>query len=927
MRKFILSIALIIIHLQIMAADVLLQGVVSDANTGERIEFATVTAQPGGKSVPTDVDGRYYLRLAPGTYTITSSYVGYSKVSQRITLSAERTLNFKLKEDSRVLGEVVVTAKESTGMTSSSRIDRDAMAHLQPTSFSDLMELLPGNISRDPDMGSVNAIKLRETGNLGATGTENSNPDYNITSLGTLFVVDGAPINGDANMQNIPNASSDMTSPEYKKDMTNKGVDMRALSTDNIESVEVVRGIPSAEYGNLTSGMVNIKRIRRATPLTARFKADEYSKLVSLGKGFNLGNSGHIMNVDGGYLDSKVDPRNNLENYKRLNLSARLNLRWERPAFNTGWITGLDYTGSFDNAKQDPDLSYLKLNEYKSSYNRINYTSDLTFTLNNITWLNTINLNTSVSYQVDRLERHKEVAPQRASVAPTSMDEGVHDGQYLLNSYIADYVSDGKPLNAFVKLKAEGRASVGNWSNLYKLGGEWTLSKNYGDGQVYDLTRPLAAAWVTRPRAYKDIPALNVLSFYAEDNVTLPLGVHRLEAQLGLRTIQLVGLDAAYHLSGRPYLDPRVNAKWTMPVWRVAGHEMQLYLAGGYGITTKMPTVAYLFPQVHYNDFIQLNYYDVLKPLEHSRISLRTYIDPTVNHQLRPATNRKWEVRLGGKWGKNTFSVTYFRERLRSGYRYSTFYQPYEYTRYDAQNIHPESLTEPPMLDTIPSTLVRELNGYSRVTNGSRLDKEGIEFTLTTARWQPLRTALTITGAWFRSTYSNSQMLYQTVSDVVDSEPVSNRYVGYYNSNDGRVNNQFNTNFMFDTQITRWGLVFTTSVQCLWFVKTRRLWQNGVPESYLDVADGQLHTYTEQMRDDAVLRYLVRTYNDELFLPQTVPTAIYVNLKATKQIGKHLKVAVFANRLLDYMPDYKSNGLTVRRISDPYFGMELNVSL
>ncbi len=927
MRISILYILLAISAFRLFAADVLLQGTVRDATSAQRIEFATVSAQPGGKSVPTDADGRYYLRLVPGTYTITVSYVGYKTASQRITLGADRTLDFRLKENSLVLGEVVVTAKESTGMTSSSRIDRDAMAHLQPTSFSDLMELLPGNISHDPDMGSVNAIKLRETGTLGANGTASDNPDYNITSLGTLFVVDGAPINGDANMQNIPNASSDMTSPEYKKDMTNKGVDMRSLSTDNIESVEVVRGIPSAEYGNLTSGMVNIKRIRRATPVTARFKADEYSKLVSLGKGFSLGNSGHIMNVDGGYLDSKVDPRNNLENYKRLNLSARLNLRWERPAFNTGWITGLDYTGSFDNAKQDPDLSYLKLNEYKSSYNRINYTSDLTFTLNHLAWLSTINLNTSVSYQVDRLERHKEVAPQRASVAPTSMDEGVHDGQYLLNSYIADYVSDGKPLNIFVKIKAEGKAGVGQLLNNYKIGGEWTLSKNYGDGQVYDLTRPLAAAWVTRPRAYKDIPALNVLSFYAEDNATLTLGAHRLEAQLGLRTIQLAGLDAAYHLSGRPYLDPRVNVKWTWPTWRLAGRDMQLYLAGGYGITTKMPTTSYLFPQVHYNDFIQLNYYDVLNPLEHSRISLRTYIDPTVNHQLRPATNRKWEVRLGGKWGKNTFSITYFRERLRSGYRYSTLYQPYEYTRYDAQDIHAESLTEPPMLDTIPSAPVRELNGYSLVTNGSRLDKEGIEFTLTTARWQPLRTALTITGAWFRSTYSNSQMLYQTVSDVVDSEPVSNRYVGYYNSNDGRVNNQFNTNFMFDTQITRWGLVFTTSVQCLWFVKTRRLWQNGVPESYLDVADGQLHTYTEQMRDDAVLRYLIRTYNDELFSTQTVPTAIYVNLKATKQIGKHLKVAVFANRLLDYLPDYKSNGLTVRRISDPYFGMELNVSL
>lgn len=927
MKYIFLDILLIFCCLSAHAANIVVQGVVRDANSGDCIEYATVTAQPGGKSAATDADGRYYLHLSPGSYTITATFVGYTPGSQRVTASSDRTVNFSLSENSKVLGEVVVTAKESSGMTSSSRIDRDAMTHLQPTSFTDLLELLPGNISHDPDMGSVNAIKLRETGNLGANGSQSDNPDYNITSLGTLFVVDGAPINGDANMQNIPNASSDQTSPEFKKDMTNKGVDMRSLSTDNIESVEVVRGIPSAEYGNLTSGMVNIKRIRRATPLTARFKADEYSKLVSVGKGFYLGQTGHIMNVDGGFLDSKVDPRNNLENYKRVNLSARLNLRWEHPSYHVGWITGVDYTGSFDNAKQDPDLSYLKINDYKSSYNRINYTSDLTMTLNRSRVFKTLNLNTSLSYQTDRLERHKEVAPQRASVAPTSMDEGVHDGQYLLNSYIADYVSDGKPMNVFVKFKAEGNALAGKVENRYKAGGEWTLSKNYGDGQVYDLTRPLAAAWTTRPRAYKDIPAMQVLSLYAEDEATVPIGSHRLDLQAGVRSIQLVGLSGQYHLSGRPYFDPRVNAKWTLPEWCVGRHKMQLFIAGGYGITTKMPTITYLFPQVHYNDFIQLNYYDVLNPLEHSRISLRTYIDPTVNYQLRPATNHKWEVRLGGKIGKNTFSITYFRERLRSGYRYSTYYQPYEYTKYDAQNIKAEYVTAPPMLDTIPSTVVQELDGYSRVTNGSRLDKEGIEFSLSTARWQPLRTALTVTGAWFRSTYSNSQMLFQPVSDVVGSEAVRNSYIGYYNSNDGRVNNQFNTNFMFDTQITRWGLVFSTSVQCMWFVSTRRLWQNGIPESYLDVADGQLHEYTAEKAQDAMLRYLVRTYSDELFRRQTTPTAIYVNLKATKQIGSHLKVAVFANRLIDYLPDYKSNGLTIRRISDPYFGMELNVSL
>ena len=309
-----------------------LRGSVSDAQTHERIPFATVTINPGKHVTQTDASGNFYLNIDGGDYTVNVSFVGYKSYKIQLVISSDRTLDVLIDEDSHVLGDVVVTAKESTGITSTSRIDRDAMAHLQPTSFTDLMELLPGNISHNPNMGSVNTIKLRETGS--------SNDDYAISSLGTLFMVDGAPINGDANMTSVPDGS------ESARDITGKGVDMRTLSTDNIESVEVVRGIPSAEYGNLTSGMVNIKRIRRATPFTARFKADEYSKLVSAGKGFYLRKTGHIMNVDAGYLDSKVDPRNNLENYKRLNLSARFNLRFEHPAVTTSWITGIDYTGS-----------------------------------------------------------------------------------------------------------------------------------------------------------------------------------------------------------------------------------------------------------------------------------------------------------------------------------------------------------------------------------------------------------------------------------------------------------------------------------------------------------------------------------------------------------------------------------------------------
>lgn len=913
------------------AAKLYVKGTVTDAITGEPIEFASVmVAGPTKTWTSTDAAGKFSLACdtMDKDHTIKVSFVGYKPYTLKPACDTDRSVAIRLIPLNRTLGEVVVTAHESGGMTSASRIDRDAMSHLQPTSFTDILELLPGNISQTPDMGTVNAITLRETGTLSATGSKTTDEDYNITSSGTLFVVDGAPIMNDANLQSIPGNSATSRDLASGKTMTNRGTDMRTISTDNIESVEIVRGIPSAEYGNLTSGMVNIRRIRRATPLTARLKVDEYSKLFSVGKGIYLGrNTDNVLNVDAGWLDSKVDPRNSLENYKRANFSARFHLNFRLSGgLSLKWAPGLDYTGSFDDTRTDPDLSFLKVNDYKASYNKFDFNSDLRLDINR-PWLKEIGLNLSAGYQRDRLERHKQVAPQRASVAPTSMAEGEHDGHYLLGEYIADFVSDGRPLNLFAKLRITGENKWSRLTSNHIAGAELTFTKNYGHGQVYDLTRPLSAAWTTRPRAYRDIPALKVLSIFAEDNMKINVGHHTFNLQAGARTSQLIGLDGSYYLSGRIYIDPRVNARWTMPGINLSHGQLHFLITGGYGLTTKMPTVDYLFPQQTYHDLIQLNYYDVNNPLERSRVNLLTYINDAANRDLRPARNHKWEIRVGAEYNGNRLSVTYFNEKLNSGYRYSQIYTPYAYRKYDASAIEPDKLTAPPALSTIPYVDDRVLDGYRRVTNGSRLDKEGVEFQINTMRWNALYTALTVTGAWFRSTYSNSHMLFQTVNDVVDNDAVSDRYVGLYRSDDGRVNEQFNTNFMFDTQITRWGLIFSTSVQCMWWIRTTRLWQNGVPDYYLSSYDGQLHRYdAAAAADDRMLRYLIKTYNDDVYLTQTIPTAVYVNLKATKTLGRHLRIALFVNRMIDYLPDYKSNGLTIRRVSSPYFGMELNTT-
>ena len=153
-----------------------LSGTITDAATHETLPFATISvSNDNSKSammnMHSDANGRWSMRVMPGKMTLTVSYIGYKTYHGTINATTDRRTSISLQPSEHSLAEVVITAKESGGMTSASRIDRDAMEHIQPTSFTDLLELLPGNISQTPDMGSTNSITLRETGNIGASGT------------------------------------------------------------------------------------------------------------------------------------------------------------------------------------------------------------------------------------------------------------------------------------------------------------------------------------------------------------------------------------------------------------------------------------------------------------------------------------------------------------------------------------------------------------------------------------------------------------------------------------------------------------------------------------------------------------------------------------------------------------------------------------
>ncbi|MBP5562311.1 MAG: carboxypeptidase-like regulatory domain-containing protein [Muribaculaceae bacterium] len=905
--KFIIP-ALFVLAAQSVEAQSPIAGTVLDEETLEPVVGATITDANQGKVLT--------VTQADGTFTIPKNNEVKLKISSigYKTLITKPTTNgrYLLKTEVSQLGEVVVTAQENRGLTTSSRIEKHAMEHLQPSSFTDILELLPGGRSIDPSLDAPNTIHIREI------STGNSN--YATSSLGTSFIVDGAPISTNANMQYIAGAWDDVAT---KRDNTNSGVDMRAISTDDIERVEIVRGIPSVEYGDLTSGLVKIERLRGGHDIKFRLKADMGSKLFYAAKDFEWEPRRLTLNLSADYLDAKADPRNSYENYKRLSISARMQKKWEKEDYGITFSSNLDFTKSLDNDKEDIDQTYSAEDSYKSSYDRFSLLSAVQLKMKQSSWFKSVDLSLSASLENDLIERTRLVQLSRMTIAPMSKEEGENDAIILPFKYTGHHKVEGKPLNVYAKLNARLQIPSNSISNSLLVGADWNLDKNLGRGQVFDPMKPVYTGISSRQRSLKDIPANHRLSAYAEESMKWPTVIGSLEVAAGIRATTILNLNDAYTMNGKIYWDPRLNIGYSLPQMTWFGKPAFIRIAAGIGQHTKMPTMEQLFPDLLYVDFIQLNYYH--DNPDYRRINLMTYIVNPRNTALEPARNLKKEITLDINVGGNRLSITAFREKMTSGFRTQSHYQAYQYKQYDASGINAATLTAPPSLDNLPYTIVNELAGYGNYTNGSMTLKEGIEYTLETKRFPVILTRLTINGAYLRTTYNNSIVDSYRPSQVIDNRQI--QYVGLYANDDGSVRQSFNTNFTIDTDIPRLKLGFSISAQCLWFTTSQRKEVSNYPVQYI-APDGTVHPWQDSDANDLYLRWLVRDYSPSQFEKNRVPFAMNVNLKVTKKLfGDRLHIAMFCNKLLDYTPDYDSRGTTIRRHVTPYFGLEMNIKL
>lgn len=920
------------------------------------VEFATVQLLPAGLITTTDTKGNFsFDRVSPGRVEIVVQFLGMTPVDSTFTVQdgANLRLNFAMEYSSFRLTEVQVVAQgNKAGQATSSTITRQAMDHLRTVSVADVLQLLPGGQITNTNLMQAQVINIRSVQGLSTNSASNTDGAirYNslnaMNSLGTAIIIDGAPLSGNANLQAInPSISGNVetsgTNLSTSSPGINAGIDLRGLSVDNIESIEVIRGVASAAYGDLTSGAVIIQSKAGREPLKINFKTDPKVYSTAISKGLTLGENAGNLNLSADYTYGVNSITQSYLFFERTTAKALYSNRFGKLFSNTS----LDLNYNKDTRKMNPDDVRSRV---ASSGSSLGFRVNTNGNFNNLDygWLNNIKYTLSGSFANKKSHEESLLGNAMAGYSTNSTDgavitnkpgQKVYDihgneltnipqaemGSFftvLPNEYFSAYDIFGKEVNIFANVTANLSKKVGNVYNRIILGMDYKTDGNLGDGKVYDINNPpyrtlSADNSSPRPRKFSDIPFLHQFSAFAEENMIWEIGARELSLQAGLR----------YDLfNKKSILAPRINLGFS-----IIPHILSLKAA--YGIQAKAPTALYFYPDNAYFDFVHYNSIErVGVPVEEQLLLGSTRVFHVENPNLKIASTRTYEVGFDLKINKMRFSVTAYDRSLQNGYRLGVDLDCYKlvpYTQYEIGENRPGQI---PLLQeqNTYNIFVR----YAKPMNTARAWDRGIEYDFNLGRFNGIRTAFVISGAYMRSTIWNGGYSYETIRNGNELE----RNIGVYEKGVEKMEfASFNTIIRATHNIPQIGFVVTLATQFTW-LSTYDWYSFGndtMFEKYISRIDGKVYDFNPAMKDDPEFSYLfseINRKNDLRFKHETYFPTVIFNLSLTKEISNILRASFNVNNMFNSRPLYerkKSPG-SYQQLNIPiYFGFELGITL
>ena len=830
---------------------------------------------------------------------------------------------------------VIIHATQPDIPGTRSIIKQDAIRHIQATDLSGLSQLLPGVCVRNPDLNTPALFTIRST-----TYGNTSN------AQGTAILIDGVPMNNNANMQQI---GFGRYGSLYNSSALS-GTDVRPIAPSSIESMEVIRGVPSARYGDMTSGVVLIKSKAGLTPLSVGLRFTATEKLASIGKGVKIGENNGTLYLGGDYVYSKQSPMVVEEAFQRIGIQAAYSKDYPSATLR------LNFRGylTIDNDKSGKNTIE---GEYSKYFNEgLSFSANGQWNLDK-PWITSFEYQAGVTFGRQKNEVSSYYSGTQ-KINTSTTQAGEHEGMFLSPNYYSHLSVEGKPLHLDASWIANLKRTMHEKIyNHLQIGIHVETEGNRGNGTSFDPFNPPSEMLQLRTRSYRDIPFLFQYGGFAENLISLHTGKMRTELQAGVRISQSVTQSIHY----RPTIDPRINLRQVLVEHAPSSVLNSLSIRAGWGLLHKQPVLAYLYPEKSYTDKNSFTYNDTEN--DHRLAVIHTFVtDRTFNPELRLPVNRKIEVGLNFRIKEIEADIVWFNEHLKDGFCTTNQAEPFSYRRYNPLIEKGERpiLTDNGIVNKnipVPYTTNTTFANYTRPQNGIEQKKQGIEYTIGPIRWKQIRSSLFINGSYIKVNEKNTALT--AIHPAVEIDGQSYPYAGLYEASSLASNLQihqlFSTRFQFITQIPGIGLITSLSLQCVWLDKQQRGMESSYnnpiyltdeqgnriqgdpmtdtkyqkclnPVYYID-REGNRYPFTQNMESDKRYADLVLKANTlTAFLSDSFGPYFLLNLRVTKEIGRHISIAFCANNLTKSNPKRYSSSSQQYTLLNPelYYGAEIN---
>lgn len=907
------------------SSDATISGIVRVRATTQIVGGATVSVEGTDRTARTDSLGRYTLRnVPPGPQIILVRRLGYAPSRTPVTVRASgtQTLDLVVATSALQLDQLIVTADRASRakgeLGSASVIDRNAIANQIAASLQGVLELVPGVPLQPPGLDATAQFSLRalaQSGTAGAGGV--SGPSAaDIASSGTLIVLDGIPLSNNANLQGT--GARGEIAPAAST--AGGGVDLRRIPAATLERVEVIRGIPSARWGDLTQGaiIVDTRAAAAAPEFAGRFDPRTVEGNLVGGRAFASDNQ--ALTVTGNLAETRS--ARTLSNASTTRGAGQIAYRVQsrsvasrddqlQARFTAD--TRLDWWQLKYDSPERTDIEVGRASFQDDHGLRLGERANLVLGGGLLQW-------TAAYDQTDQLTRERKILLRPTTPFTDRLTEGRNIGSYIEGPYSGAYSLNGAPRMLYSRLEWE-RHTRGTLSTQFRTGLEGKREWNAGDGYSFDISKPPQAspfngtAGYDRPRTFSTIPPLASSALYVDSRVTARRGQMVADVQPGLR---LETLHDAGWMSGvrSAQLQPRLTAQFAPRPW--------VRLRGGIGVVSKTPTVAQMNPAQQYYDLVNVNRFT---PDPRERLAVvTTFIRDPRNPTLGLSRARKQEVgfELDGGARVGSIDVVWFDDRITGAVTLKREPQSLQRARYALADTgigtgQPGRIVDPPIgFDPVPIFI-------DRYTNGGTLGSRGAEFTVAFPVIPQLRTRLEVTGAQITTNFVTDDRNYGP-SNLLGNFQIdtSVKRVAYYEGISTRAKRALVTWRLVHHQPDL-GLVITATVQQRLATSSQVLSATDSSSfaGYL-TRDGVLTPVPVAQRNDAQFADLRKLRASVTSSRSTSPDDWLMTLQIAKSFAGNGRLSFYYYNLTDKFLTISGGGV-IRALPTSRFGAEVTI--